>query len=226
MSLLDGMRKARGRQQSASGASPRLRRSLRSNNRLPADRIAAALGTLPVAPTAGSPSRSARRIPNQLSVSGTTFSPPVVAESGRHRGGAEQLDEWFPPPPADPVSSRHGRASGNELGEFSRVGSRRAKPVIVVPVPVVPEGGRHRRTAPPKRAILTVPVALMAAGAKSRRMVALGVLVLLVAVAVAFGVRAALAPPVAQPELIATTTQGQLEGESGAVQLPSRPGLL
>ena len=215
MSLLDGMRKARGRQLSASGAAPRRRIARRSNNRLPADRIAAALGTLPIAPPAASPSRSARG--KQPSVSGSTFSPPVVAESGRHRGAAEQLGGWYPPAPTDPRPPRHEHAPGNALGEFSRVGSGRASSARVVPAPVVPVGGRHRRTTSTKGAM---SVGLLAAGAKSHRLMVLGVLVILVAVAVAFGVRAALAPPVAQPELVATTAQGQLDGESGAVPAP------
>ncbi|MEO6144890.1 MAG: hypothetical protein ABIP19_13010 [Dermatophilaceae bacterium] len=72
-------------------------------------------------------------------------------------------------------------------------------------------------------------VGLLAAGAKSHRLMVLGVLVILVAVAVAFGVRAALAPPVAQPELVATTAQGQFgvpSRESGAVQISSSRRLL
>lgn len=240
MSLFDGMRKARGRQLSASGAAPRRRIAPRSSSRLPADRIAAALGTLPVAPPAATPSRSARRIPKRTSGSQvpqvrtrggapagqvpfgspSVGSSPVGPDSGRHRGSAERLAGGGPPPRSVAGQPRHGRASGNELGEFSRVGSRGARsapvvpapvvpaPVIpapVVPAPVVPVRGRHRRTASHQQA---KSVSLLAGGAKSHRLVVLGVLVLLVAVAVVFGVRVALAPPLAQPQLVATTAQG------------------
>ena len=230
MSLFDGMRKARGRQLSASGAAPRRRIARRSSSRLPADRIAAALGTLPVAPPAAAPSRSARRIPKRTSGgqvpqvrtrggapaeqvpfgSPSVGSSPVGPDSGRHRGIAERLAGGGPPPRSVAGQPRHGRASGNELGEFSRVGSRgaRSAPVVpapVVPVPVVPVRGRHRRTASHQQA---KSVSLLAGGAKSHRLVVLGVLVLLVAVAVVFGVRVALAPPLAQPQLVATTAQG------------------
>ena len=63
-------------------------------------------------------------------------------------------------------------------------------------------------------------VGLLGAGAKSHRLMVLGVLVLLVAVAVAFGVRAVLTPPVAQPELVATTAQSQAREGFGAVPTP------
>lgn len=208
----------------ASAAAPRRRITMRSNNRLPADRIAAALGTLPIAPPAEVPSRSTIR--RHQSVSGPSSSPPAVAESGRHRGAAEQMGELFPPAPADPGPRRHERAPREALGEFSRVGSSRARSASAAPAPVAPVGGRHRRTTPTKGAM---SVGLLAAGAKSHRLMVLGVLVILVAVAVAFGVRAALAPPVAQPELVATTAQGQFgvpSRESGAVQISSSRRLL
>lgn len=215
MSLLDGMRKARGRQLSASGAAPRRRIALRSNPGLSADRIAAALGTLPITPPAAAPSRSTRR--KQPSVPGSTLKPPVVAEGGRHRGAAEQLAGRFPPAPADPHPPRHEHAPGNALGEFSRLGTSRARSAPVVPAPVVPVGGRHRRTTSTRGA---KSVGQHAAGAKSHRPMVLAVLVLLVAVAVAFGVRAASTPSVAQPELVATTAQGQAHEGFGAVPTP------
>ena len=237
MSLLDGMRKARGRQLSASGAAPRRRIARRSTSRLPADRIAAALGTLPVAPPAGAPSRSARGIPKRTSGgqvpqvrtrggapagqvplgSPSVGSSPVGPDSGRHRGSAERLAGGGPPPRSVAGQPRHGRASGNELGEFSRVGTSGARSAPVVSAPVVPVRGRHRRTSSHQQA---KSVSLLAGGAKSHRLVVLGVLVLLVAVAVVFGVRVALAPPLAQPQLVATTAQGQPGQGSGAVPAP------
>ena len=248
MSLLDGLRKGRGRQLSGSGAAPRRRlSSRRSNPRLSADRIAAALGTLPIAPSVEVRSQRAVRVESRASgvvrapqvrmrggapdqptpvVLPPVVPPRVVARSaasvplaadGRHRGAAEQL-AVFPPPPASAATPpRHGRVPGNGPGETGRVGSAHRKP------PRPPEGGRHRRSGPPKRVIAILPAALLAVGAKSHRLVVLGVVVLLVAVALVFGVRVALARPSAQPDLVATTAQGQLGGE---VRPPSPSGVL
>jgi comEA protein len=77
-----------------------------------------------------------------------------------------------------------------------------------VPAPAVPEVGRHRRPAPPKPTILTVPVALRGVRARPRRLAVLGVLVLLVAAAVVLGVRVAWARSVAQPQPIAAAAHG------------------
>ena len=239
MSLLDGLRKGRSRQQSASGASSRRGLTLRSTKGLSADRIAAALGTLPVNPSPGTPSRSSRRIQERTSgvqapqararrgapggaapsapppvVSRSAISPPVEPDSGRHRGRAERLAGWVQEPPSAAGPPRHASGPRSEFDVAARVGSAQGNPVppVSVPVVVVPEGGRHRRPAPAKRARVSLPAALHGAAAKSHRLVVVGVVVLLVAVAAAFGLRVALTRPSAQPELVATTAQGQLGG--------------
>lgn len=239
MSLLDGLRKERGRQRSASGSVPRRRFGRQPSNQLSADRIAAALGTVPDSSTRSAPSRAAGGVPKRASgvqalqgrlnggASGrpaplgspSVDTPPGASDTGRHRGSAEQLrgSDPFQPPAAGPP--RHGRAPGTALGEFSPVGSARARPMPEVPAPVAPEGGRHRRPAPRKRA--SGSGSLHRARPTSHRFVVLGVLVLLVAVAAVVGVRLALARPLAQPQLVATTAQGQLGGpalDAGSVQ--------
>lgn len=250
MSLLDGLRKGPGRQLSVSGAAQRRRLSLRSNPPLSADRIAAALGTLPIAPSVEVRSRPTSRVESRASGvrspqvrmrAGAPYRPapvvlpPVVpkrevsraaasaplASDGRHRGAAEELAGWPPSPASAAAPPRHGRAPRNVPGETGRVGSAHRKPQQGPP-----EGGRHRPTAPPKRAIVILPAALLAAGAKSHRLVVLGVVVLLVAVALMFGVRVTVARPSAQLDLVATTAQGQRGGEaSGPVRLPSPSGV-
>lgn len=250
MSLIDDLRKGRGRQLSGSVSAQRRRLSLRSNPRLPADRIAAALGTLPIAPSVEARSQSTSRVekrasgvraPKVRTMVGApdgpapVVVPPVVqrrgvarssasaslASDGRHRAAGEQLAGWPPPPASAAAPPRHGRDQGNAPGETGPVGSAHRRPQ-----PGPPESGRHRRTAPPKRAMVIMPTALLAAGAKSHRLVVLGVVVLLVAVALVFGVRVAMARPSAQPELVATTAQGQPGGEtSGALRPPSRSGV-
>lgn len=76
------------------------------------------------------------------------------------------------------------------------------------PEQVVPDGGRHRRPAPPGPAILTVPTALRGVRARPRRLAVLGVLLLLVTAAVTFGVRVAWARSSAAPEPIAAAAHG------------------
>lgn len=250
MSLLDGLRKGRGRQQSASGASPRRGLRLRSTNRLSADRIAAALGTLPVAPSPVTPSRSSGRIHEPTSevqapqararrgapggpvalasppaVSRPAISLPVDPDGGRHRGRAERLAGWVQEPPSAAGPPRHASGPRSDFDVAARVGSVRGKqvPPVSAPVAVALEGGRHRRPAPAKRALLSVPLALHGAAARSHRLVVVGVVVVLVAVATAFGLRVVLTRPVAQPGLVATTAQGQLGGpaqEFRTVRIP------
>lgn len=259
MSLLGGLRNGRGGSLSASGAAPRRRLKKPSKDRLPADRLAAALGMLPITPPGEAPTQPAVWVPKRTSgvqalqvrlregaaggpapvVSSpvappNVVSPPVVPDTGRHRGRAEQLEGWVQQPPS--AAARHARASGGAHGETEPVrrAQRKPMPVVYASVPVVsapvpPESGRHRAPAPPKQAILRLPVALRGARTTSHRLVVVGVLVLLVAVAVVFGVRLAVARPLAQPHLIATTAHGQLGGpatELGAVQLPPRRGVL
>ena len=93
---------------------------------------------------------------------------------------------------------------------------RMAPPVVAGPVvagtavggaavrgAAAPEIGRHRRPAPPKPKILTVPVALCGIRARPRRLAVLGVAVLLLAATAVFGVRVAWARSSAQPHPIA-----------------------
>lgn len=97
--------------------------------------------------------------------------------------------------------------------------------------------GRHRRSVPPKPAILTVPVALRGIRARPRRLAVLGVLVLLVTSAVVFGVRVAWAHASAQPQPIAAAAHGPPGGlvtrtvpatfaSKGGVPSPTTVGVL
>jgi competence protein ComEA len=86
-------------------------------------------------------------------------------------------------------------------------------PQLVVRAPAVqsPEiarNGRHRRSTPPKPAILTVPMALRGVRARPRRLAVLGFLVLLVAAAVVLGIRVAWARASAQPRPVAASAHG------------------
>lgn len=71
---------------------------------------------------------------------------------------------------------------------------------------------RHRRPAPPMPAILTVPAALRGVRARPRRLAVLGILVLLVVLAMVFGVRVALARSAAQPHAVAATAHSKPGG--------------
>ena len=77
-----------------------------------------------------------------------------------------------------------------------------------IPAPAILDSGRHRRPAPPKPAILTVPVALRGVRARPRRLAVLGVLAVLVAAAVVLGVRVAWARSSAQPQPVAAAAHG------------------
>lgn len=240
MSLLESLRNGRGSQLTASGASSRRFLRSRSADRLSPDRIAAALGTPPAAQPAEVLSRSAgkpepvvplRVVPPPV-VPLFVVPPPAVAlsdrpDTGRHRGRAEQLVGWVPQPPAAADRRRHGRAPGTP-SESVFVGMAQRQQAREVAVHVVPESGRHRRPAPPKRTMFSVPAAVLGTGARSQRLVVVGVVVLLMAMAAMLGVRAALERPLAHPELVATTAQSQLGGqtlESGAVQIPPPAGV-
>jgi len=87
-------------------------------------------------------------------------------------------------------------------------GSSEAISAAMTPSPGRLDIGRHRRPAPPKPAILTVPLALRGVRAKPRRLAVLGVLVVLLAVAGVFGVRVAWALSLAKPAPIAATAHG------------------
>ena len=77
-----------------------------------------------------------------------------------------------------------------------------------IPAPAILDSGRHRRPAPPKPAILTVPVALRGVRARPRQLAVLGVLVLLMAAAVVLGVRVAWARSSSQPQPVAAAAHG------------------
>ena len=77
-----------------------------------------------------------------------------------------------------------------------------------IPAPAIPDTGRHRRPAPPKPAILTVPMAFRGVRARPRRLAVLGVLAVLVAAAVVLGVRVAWARSSAQPQPVAAAAHG------------------
>lgn len=74
------------------------------------------------------------------------------------------------------------------------------------------DNGRHRRPAPPKPAILTVPVALRGVRARPRRLAVLGVMVLLLTAAVVLGIRVAWARSSATPQPVAATAHGPPDG--------------
>jgi competence protein ComEA len=103
--------------------------------------------------------------------------------------------------------------------------------------PAIPEIGRHRRPAPPRPAILTVPVALRGVRARPRRLAVLGVLFLLLATVLVLGVRVAWARSSAQPQPIAATAHGPPGGlvartipaafaSAGATVMPTAAGVL
>ena len=109
--------------------------------------------------------------------------------------------------------------------------------VPATPVPATPDGGRHRRAAPPKPAVLTVPLALRGVRARPRRLAVFGVLVLLVAAAAVLGLRVAWAHSSAQPQPVAAAAHGPPDGlvartvpaafaSTGANGLPTAAGIL
>ena len=257
MSILDGLRKDRGRQTSTSAAVSRLHLKRRPSNGLSADRLAAALGTLPVVPPGGESSRSPVWVPKRTRGARTPLDDrahrrairraasvvqhPVVSVpvgsrvappgTGRHRGTDEQMAGWVQQSESGAGPLRHEGAPGSTIGENVPAGSarRRRMPVVEVrrstvravpatlaPATVDPAGGRHRRATPSKRAILTRPAALLGVHAHVRLLVAVGVLALLVAVAMMFGVRVAVSRPSAQPQLVATTAATTAHGQVGA----------
>lgn len=91
---------------------------------------------------------------------------------------------------------------------FGPTSSTSVVPSSLLSARVVPGTGRHRRPAPPGPAILTVPVALRGVRARPRRLAVLGVLVLLVTAALAFGARVAWARSLATPKPIAAAAHG------------------
>ena len=119
----------------------------------------------------------------------------------------------------------HVRTPKHANDHTAQAGSSERRPRGVSPVDIAPASGRHRSPAPPKRAILSAPAALLGVVADSRRFLVVGVVALVVAVAVMFGAHLALARSSGQPQLVATTVQSQAGGparESGAVLNVSR----
>jgi len=120
------------------------------------------------------------------------------------------------PPPADrlaavlgmPSAPSPAAASPQVRGWVPKRSSVTRSPAPEVRAPVILDGGRHRRPASPRPAILTVPVALRGVRARPRRLAVLGVLVLLVAVAVVLGLRVAWARSSAQPQPVAASAHG------------------
>jgi len=92
------------------------------------------------------------------------------------------------------------------------MGSARVVARPAVQAPAAQEIGRHRRPAPPKPAILTVPVALRGVRARPRRTAVLGVLLLLLVASVVLGVRVTWARSSAQPQPIAAAAHGPPDG--------------
>ena len=99
------------------------------------------------------------------------------------------------------------------------------------------DNGRHRRPAPPKPAILTVPVALRGVRARPRRLAVLGIMVLLLTATVVFGIRVAWARSSATPQPVAATAHGPPNGlvsrtlpaafaSGGAAGLPTAASVL
>ena len=99
------------------------------------------------------------------------------------------------------------------------------------------DNGRHRRPAPPRPAILTVPVALRGVRARPRRLAVLGIMVLLLTAAGVFGIRVAWARSSATPQPVAATAHGPPDGlvsrtvpagfaSGGAVGLPTAASVL
>ena len=172
-------------------------------------------------------------------VSALVVSSPAVLDTGRHRLTAEQLAAWVPQPTPTTRPPRHSRGEESVLGETAAAVSAPvvsapvvsapvvSAPVVSVPVvsapvvsapvvsvPVVLDGGRHRSPAQ-KSASHSRPGRV---GVKSLRLVLMGILVFLVAVAVVFGAHVVLEGSSAQPQPVAASTHGQLGGQLGELR--------
>jgi len=233
MSLLGGLKSGLGHG-SASRTVPRRRQQPQTADRLAIDRLAAALATLPSASPAPASSHMAGLSRQRASeaqpdfharhrgsaigvyapvvpepvvspvVSALVVSSPAVLDTGRHRLTAEQLAAWVPQPTPTTRPPRHSRGEESVLGET----------VPVVSMPVVLDGGRHRSPAQ-KSASYSRPGRV---GVKSLRLVLLGILVFLVAVAVVFGAHVVLEGTSAQPQPVAAATHSQFGGQFGELR--------
>ena len=132
---------------------------------------------------------SAERLAGILGISPAasrvTASPPLAGWVP-HRASVDPTPELAVAPSTIPASGQEGAGQEGAL---------------------LDDNGRHRRPAPPKPAILTVPVALRGVRAKPRRLAVLGVLILLLSAGVVLGVRVAWARSAAQPRAVAATAQ-------------------
>jgi hypothetical protein len=245
MSILDGLRDESGRPLSVSELVSRRRLNRQSWDRLSPDRIAAALGTLPVSTPTVARSRSTvwvpKRTPGASSPLHARLRPgasdepvhvlsqllvpaPAPSGTGRHRGEDEPLDGWVLPRAAS-EPRRHALAPKHASGHAAHALSVEWRKRGVSSASVVPPSGRHRRPAGPKRAILSAPAVLFGVVADSRRFLVVGVVALVVAVAMMFGAHLASARSSSQTQLVATTVQSQAGGparESAAVSNVSR----
>jgi len=246
MSILDGLRIESGRQLSVSALVSRRRLNRRLTDPLPADRIAAALGTLPVSTREVARSRSTiwvprrtlgassllRESPRPSASDGPTpvfprlfVPPPASPGTGRHRGKDQPLDGWVLPRAASELAPRHLRTPKHAIGDPTHAAFTEWRLRGSSSVDVAPTSGRHRSPAAPKRAILSAPAILHDVVADARRLLVVGVVALVVAVAVLFGAHLASAWSSGQPQLVATTVRSQAGGparESGAVLNVSR----
>ena len=222
LSILDGLPKGRGRQSSTSAAFSRRSHRRLSKKRLPADRIAAALGTQPVVPLEKASS------PPRVWVPKRTVAIEAQPDTGRHRGPDTSAGHWVAPPDTAGGLPRHARVPRSITGEIMPVVPVRQRRtgvapapnarVRVAPGPVDAASGRHRSPAPSKRRILATHRGSLAIQAHLRLFVAVGVVALVIVVAMMFGVRVVVSRSSAQTQLVATTTH-DLVGSAAAKSL-------
>ena len=222
LSILDGLRKERGRQSSTSAAFSRRRHKRLSKSRLPAARIAAALGTQPVVPLEKPSS------PPHVWVPKRTVGAEAQPDTGRHRGPDTSVGHRVAPPDTAGGSPRHARVSRSTTGEIMPVVPVRQRRtgvapapnarVRVAPAPVDAASGRHRPPTPSKRRILAAPRGSLGIQAHLRLFVAVGVVALVIVVAMMFGVRVVVSRSSAQTQLVATTPHN-LVGSAAAKSL-------
>ena len=210
LSILDGLRKERGRQSSTSAAFSRRRHKRLSKSRLPAARIAAALGTQPVVPLERASS------PPRVWVPKRTVGAEAQPDTGRHRGHDTSVGHGVAPPDTAGGLPRHARVPRSTTNEIMPVVPARQRRrgmvpapnarVRVAPAPVDATSGRHRPPVPSKRRILSAHRGSLRAQAHLRLLVAVGVVALVIVVAMMFGVRVVVLRSSAQTQLVATTT--------------------
>jgi hypothetical protein len=221
VSILDGLRKERGRQPSTSAAIPRPRVKRPSKNRLSADRIAAALGTTPVVPLAKASSTPQTWAPKR------TLEAEAQPDTGRHRGPDAPREHWVAAPTTAEGLPRHAILQGSTFGETVSPNSapQRRRPlspardarVREVPAAVDASNGRHRRPAPSHRRAPSAPRGSLGIQAHFRLIVVVGAVALVIAVAMMFGVRVVVSRSSAQTQLVATTTHQLVAAPAASV---------